>query len=559
MEQIACSGSDWDAKAADPFARVVAGGGRERQRDIGRIVAVAGASAQASLSDAGAALGIGTLVAIPGRYGRSLGLVHRLRREDGAGGPCRLAEIQMIGEIVTRPDGTLAFQRGVSALPVLDAPLERAPPDDLARVYARTDRPSVRIGTLAHAPAVPAFALTDALLGKHLAILGSTGSGKSCALTVILRAILAAHPHGHVVLLDPHDEYGGAFGDQALHLDPSNLRLPYWLLTFEEIAHVLVNASSSDRAYAESAILREAILEAKRLFAHSADRARDDAAMLDAITIDTPVPYRLSELVHLINEAMGAFNKAESTAPFQHLLARIEAVRNDRRFEFMFSSLSVRDTMRQLLARVLRIPTEGQPITIVDLSGVPGEVVDVVVSVLVRLMFEFAMWSERGLAPPLLLVCEEAHRYVPEDARAGFGPTKRAIDRIAKEGRKYGLGLCLVSQRPAELSTTSLSQCNTVIALRMSNEHDQTFVRRTLPESAAWLLEALPSLNTREAVVVGDGVGVPVHIRFDELPPEARPSSSGAHFAKSWTVDCDGGFIADTLERWRRQIRTHEP
>jgi DNA helicase HerA-like ATPase len=211
--------------------------------------------------------------------------------------------------------------------------------------------------------------------------------------------------------------------------------------------------------------------------------------------------------------------------------------------------------MSQVLGQLVRIPVDGKPITIIDISGVPSEIVDVVVSVLFRLMFELAIWSERGAAPPILLVCEEAHRYVPQEDGAGFAPTKRVISRIAKEGRKYGITLCLVSQRPSELSITSLSQCNTVFALRMSNEHDQAFVARALSENARWLVDSLPSLNTQEAVVVGDGVTVPVHIRFKDLKREHRPSSFDRSYSTAWRTESDPNFLKHTLDRWRREAR----
>jgi uncharacterized protein len=192
---------------------------------------------------------------------------------------------------------------------------------------------------------------------------------------------------------------------------------------------------------------------------------------------------------------------------------------------------------------------------------VPSEIVDVVVSVLCRLIFEFALWSDRDRAPPILLVCEEAHRYVPRDDQAGFAPTRRSISRIAKEGRKYGLSLCLVTQRPAELSVSSLSQCNTIFALRLGNEHDLEFVRHAVPDSSRWLADALPALNTQEALVLGDGVPVPLHIRFRDLPPEDRPASTTPPFATAWQSElADDGLIAETIERWRRQVRgQHSP
>ena len=252
---------------------------------------------------------------------------------------------------------------------------------------------------------------------------------------------------------------------------------------------------------------------------------------------------------------MGALNKADGSGAYLSLIARIESLRNDRRYAFMFASLAVRDNMRQILGQLLRVPVGGKPITIIDISGVPSEIVDVVVSVLFRLVFELAVWCDRGSAPPVLLVCEEAHRYVPEEDLGGFVPTKRVIGRIAKEGRKYGVTLCLVSQRPSELSISSLSQCNTVFALRLTNEHDQAFVARALPENARWLVDSLPSLNTQEAVVVGDGVTVPVHIRFNDLDRRHLPSGANPSFAASWRDDTDPAFLERAIDRWRQQTR----
>jgi hypothetical protein len=516
---------------------------------LGHVISVAGSVVWAVLDANGATHAeIGAMVRLQGGQMRSFGIITTLKSEGRRSDEqdARLIEVRLLGEMV---GGTDRFQRGVSSHPALDSPIHMASRDELRAIFARPDKPTVRLGTLHQASDLPAYAITDNLLGKHFAVLGTTGAGKSCSVTVILRAILEANPHGHIIMLDPHNEYAPAFGKRAELLNPGNLKLPYWLLNFEEIAEVLVSKDSPERAYAESAILRGAILDARR-------GACGSGIKTDHITVDTPTPYRLSELVRLIKEAMGAFNKAESTAPYQHLIARIDSITTDKRFDFMFSSFMVSDTMAQVLSRILRIPVDGKPVTIIDLSGVPSEIVDVTVSVLCRLVFEFALWSPRDKAPPVLLVCEEAHRYVPRDDLAAFAPTRRSISRIAKEGRKYGLSLCLVTQRPAELSISSLSQCNTIFALRLGNEHDLTFVRHAIPDSARWLTDAMPALNTREAVVIGDGVPVPMHIRFDELAPEHRPASTTPAFSDAWQRDvADGGLIAETIERWRYQMR----
>ncbi len=519
---------------------------------IGRVVSIRGSVVWGALFDdidgaASRAARMGALVSMRGPESRVFGIVNSLEREQQSGSgqvERTVFEIQILGEIA---DSRKGFQRGVSSYPPLDAKITTVTLRDIATIYARPRCSNVHIGRLRHNPNVPAFALTDSLLGKHFAILGTTGTGKSCAVTVILRAILDQHPLGHIVMIDPHNEYGAAFADRAELLNPGNLRLPYWLLNFEEIAHILLCAAPGEHRDGQSALLKDAIVGAKRLFAgEQAD---------SQITVDTPMPYRLSDMVKILEEGMGMLNKAEAACRYLGLINRVENLRGDQRYGFMFSSLTVRDNMQQILAQLLRIPTEGKPITIIDISGLPGEIVDVVVSVLFRLTFELAMWSERGKAPPVLLVCEEAHRYVPEEDGVGFAPTKRVISRIAKEGRKYGVTLCLISQRPSEIAVNSLAQCNTTFALRLSNEHDQAFVARALPENARWLVDSLPSLNTREAVVIGDGVTVPVHIRFNRLKPEHRPASLDPSFSHSWSREADDAFLGQAIERWRRQAR----
>ncbi len=462
----------------------------------------------------------------------------------------RIFEVELLGEL-PEDDGANAdpgFQRGVAVYPVLDDGIFLATPDELARIYARPTASNVRIGTVYPDNVLPAYLSTDDLLGKHFAILGSTGSGKSCSTALILRAILAEHRNGHVVLLDPHNEYSAAFGDTADVVRADRLQLPYWLLNFEEIIEVIIGHGRTNTE-TEAAILKSAIVSAKQKFTGSAE-AGDD------ITVDTPVPYNLSDLLAAISNEMGRLNKPENSVPYLRLKTRLENLRSDRRYGFMFSGLVVKDALPDILSRLLSIPVAGKPITIVDLSGVPSEIVDVVVSLMCRMIFDFALWSVPAQALPVLLVCEEAHRYVPRDDSAGFGPTKKVISRIAMEGRKYGVSLCLVSQRPSELSPNILSQCNTLFALRMSNERDQEIVRCALPENAHGLLGALPSLRTQEAIVVGEGVPLPVRLRFDDLDEDCRPKSGSAEFSTRWQhEDQTRAFVEDTVERWRAQFR----
>ena len=525
---------------------------RQRSVKTGHVIAVDGASVTGILKNDSEGVRIGSIIRMPTSGSDVFGMVTSLKAENISADPAaekKLVEIQLLGETLRNDKSvTGAFQRGVSIYPGLGADLFTTSRDELELVYARPEAASVRIGTIHQDHTLPAFVATDDLLGKHFAVLGVTGSGKSCAVALILRAVLEHNPNGHVVLLDSHNEYSAAFGEKAELINPANLQLPYWLLNFEEIASVFASRTGPT-VEAEHVLLKQAIMEAKRKYA-------GEGKEFDHITVDTPVPYRLSDLVQSIVAAMGKLEKAENNTPYLRLKSRIESLGKDKRFSFMFSGLVVKDNMVEILSRILRIPVQEKPITIIDISGIPPEIVDAVVSVLCHTLFDFALWSNRTKALPILLVCEEAHRYVPRDDDQGFGPTRRVIANIAREGRKYGVGLCLVSQRPSELSATILSQCNTLFALRMSNERDHGFVRNALPDSAAGLLGALPALRTREAIAVGEGVAVPMRFRFDELDPKRRPMNGTPPFSSAWQEDtATAEFVSETVERWRKQVR----
>ncbi len=496
----------------------------------------------------------GSLVKIESSQGHAYGIVSGLTISEPSSPLSpkdrRLVQIDLLGESLTA-SGDGGFARGVSIHPALGAAIHSATTRDLAQVYAKPKASCVAVGNLHQDPSLPAYVITDELIGKHFAILGTSGTGKSCAVAVILRAVLAAHPCGHVVLLDPHQEYATAFGEAAELVTQDSLELPYWLLNFEELSQVLLSQDSEQRE-AEASILKEAVIRGKRQFTTQGGTRAEEGGL----TVDTPVPYRLTSVLEAISQAMGQLGKPTGAGPYLRLLARIEELMRDRRYAFMFSGMVVHDSMASVLSRLLRIPVGGKPITIVSLSGVPSEIVDVVVSLLCRIIFEYAVWSPAEVRVPVLVVCEEAHRYAPRDPSLGFAPTRRAIARIAKEGRKYGVALGLVTQRPSEVSQTILSQCNTLFALRMSNDADQQFVRHALPDTAAGLLGALPALRTQEAVVVGEGVTLPMRIHFADLAPEHRPHSASAPFSRAWQAEEQNrAAVEGVIDRWRRQIR----
>lgn len=524
---------------------------------IGRIIAVSASQAIVLLelrdgtdeTDRGWPVEMGALVKARTRlstvYGMVTGLRVPLPSLEPSDKDLKLIEVDFSGEILDQPDGSGAFRRGVSAYPALEEPIFLADATDLAKVYAQPTVPTARIGTIHQNNAIPAFVLTDELFGRHFSIVGTTGSGKSCVVATILRAVIERNPNAHVMLLDPHSEYSQAFGEQAAVLSPGDaLYLPYWLFNFEELAEIVLG---SERSPEQVKVLGDAILAARQ-------QSFGKAGLDRAGTIDTPTPYRISDVLRILDAAMGSLERPESVAAYNAVKARITALQADARYSFVFATkLTLRDELSEILGRLFRIPVNGKPITILDLSGVPSEVVNVVVSVLCRLAFDFALWSE--VPVPITIVCEEAHRYAPRDRELGFEPTKRALSRIAKEGRKYGVSLCVVSQRPSDLAPELLSECNTIFALRMTNQVDQDIVRGAVPEASHGLMNFLPALRNGEAIVVGEGVSVPMRICFDVLPEEYRPKSATASFTAAWTHDNDTSLVEQVVERWRRGIR----
>jgi DNA helicase HerA-like ATPase len=464
-----------------------------------------------------------------------------------------IAELGLVGELWKSKDGkTASFNRGVTIYPSLGDRVRVASKAELEWAFCGDPRTSVRVGCIRQDSSIPAMVRVDDLLGKHFAILGTTGTGKSCTTALILRSILQKNPAAHIVLLDPHNEYATAFAEWGEVISPRNLQLPFWLLTFEELVEVLLGDVQARKAEVE--ILQELIPVAKSRYSSGRSKLNETLrkGLLDPgrFTVDTPVPYRISDLTTLIDERMGKLENRKDLQPYRQLKTRIDTISQDARYAFLFGSLTVVDGMAQILARIFRVPVNGKPITILELTGLPTEVINVVVSVLCRMTFDFALWSEGQV--PVTLVCEEAHRYVPANTNFGFEPCKRAIAKIAKEGRKYGASLCIVTQRPTEIDPTILSQCNTVFALRMSNDRDQQIVQSAVSDTGSGLLEFLPALGQREAIAFGDGVTLPVRIKFDELPKTALPRSSTARFSERWQKSVgDEGFVDQIVERWR--------
>jgi len=541
---------------ADPEPSEDADGDGVAGLAIGRVVSVSGGQVICLLDGAAAItpeqladpLQIGSLIKLDAARNSVFGIVGGLSipipSRDGSE-ELKIIEVELIGEIIEDGDGGPGvFRRGVSTSPGLGDVAFAATHDELKRVYDRRTDDAIEIGHLQQSPTVPAYAVVDDLLGKHFSIVGTTGSGKSCAVSLILNGIVEKHDNAHVILLDPHAEYAHAFGDVAEVIDLDDLTLPHWLFTFEEIVEIVFGAEA-DELVAETAILRDLIQKCKVRFMGVSEESR-------MVTVDTPVPYKTGDMLKLLDQTMGRLENRNDLSPFQRVKSRLVALQGDRRFSFMFpASVVVRDNLSEILSRIFRVPVNGKPISILNLSGVPSEVLNVVVSVLARMTFDFALWSEQSV--PLLLVCEEAHRYAPTSSMEGFEPTKRALSRIAKEGRKYGVSLGVITQRPSELTTTVLSQCNTIFAMRMTSEKDQDYLRAAMSDATSGLLDSLPSLGNGEAIAVGEGVVVPMRLVFATLPEDKLPKGSTARFSKTWQGgDPSIDALDQVVARWRQ-------
>jgi len=418
---------------------------------------------------------------------------------------------------------------------------------DMNAIFAAGDAPHIEIGTVHPTCSTRAALLIDAMLGKHFALLGSTGTGKSTSAALILHRICESAQEGHIIMIDPHGEYSAAFRSTGLILDVTNLQMPYWLMNFEEHCEAFLTTTGNDRQE-DAEILSRCLLQARmknRL-----------AEQMGKITVDAPIPYLLSDLTSIIQNEMGKLDKATSAAPFMRIKSKIDEIKGDPRYQFMFSGMLVGDTMAEFIAKIFRMPSRGKPISIIDVSGVPSDITSTVVTVLSRLGFDFAIWGREEKTRPILLVCEEAHRYVPNEKNADGSSVGKILSRIAKEGRKYGISLGLITQRPSDLAEGVLSQCGTIISMRLNNDRDQAFVKAAMPEGARGFLDSIPALRNRECIICGEGVSIPIRVSFDELEEFKRPASEDPSFSQLWSSG--GGeeeMVQRTVQRWRAQGR----
>jgi hypothetical protein len=525
-------------------------------------------------------------------YGAKLifGYVGRLRmkseyeREKGltpeSSGSTRIIEADLFGEgewIFDNDEWMLDFERGVTTFPLPQQKVYLTPHTDLGFIYGEGTGPVILLGEHVGSGGTPCYAEMNELLGKHTALLGSTGAGKSGTVAVLLHAILdrgsdAKHKNWHpqIVVLDPHNEYGHAFPDHVrLCTDEDSLKLPYWLLNMEETVSLFVG-KTEEAATSQTNIIKNALLTARQ------DGAIKIGLSPDEISVDSPIPYVLGNSSghddfgkrdDVLDETgfIGAVNKQRPNNKnrkdhevFNKVIRKVDSLCRDGRLGFMMKDWA--GDVDPLTIIVKQFLGDSNPIRIVDLSGIPNEVAGAASSAIARTLFSIKLWQTRSEREenPVLLVCEEAHRYVPNRGEAQYEAAQDAIRRLAKEGRKYGIGLMLVSQRPSEVEATVLSQCNSWIVLRITNDSDRSHVQGILPDSLAGLTKVLSGLRRREAIFVGQAAVLPSRILIRDLVKAGKslPRSQDINFDTGWQNNpITDEHIAEVGKRWRLQSR----
>jgi DNA helicase HerA-like ATPase len=485
-------------------------------------------------------------------------LVEAMWQEEGPDGEMQhRLKVSSVGEIRENGD----FDRGVTHFPTIGAHLYTVGDWALARVFADYSDASYRVGKLSSNESVNVFFDASSFFGRHAAILGQTGSGKSWTVTSLIQSALKVMPNTHIILLDIHGEYAqkdlythavSPFPeDKVRNIDAREIEIPYWLLTYAELIELFIHPDDED-APVQISYLRETLLQLKK--------EANEQLHLGHVTVDTPVYFSLTDMIKMFkdkNEETADFGKTQGPlfGKFDQLLVRLQSLFNDSRYDFLLKP-KLRTSTNTLAGLMRDFVGLGEPranVTVLDLSPVPYDVLPTVTAQIGRLAYEFNFWNPMCREFPIFLICEEAHEYIPRASDKRFRTARRAMERIAKGGRKYGVGLCVVSQRPHELSETILAQCSTYVCMRITNPDDQEYVRALVPDASRSALAALTSLSRGEVVTMGEAVPMPV--RFRITLPDPPPNSRDIDYAGKWRDGREDISVESLVNRWHKQVR----
>lgn len=473
----------------------------------------------------------------------------------------RIARLTPIGSI--RADGQ--FDRGVGRYPTTGAEVHAVGSAEVGKMFERFQSKGFSVGTVATHPSLKVCLDPSNLFGRHFAILGQTGSGKSWTVAALVQRTVAVMPRAHIIILDLHGEYCWkredgtrhyAFADAIVrHVDARELEIPYWLMTYAELCDLLIEHSERE-ATNQTAFFRDCLLEGR----HAENGSATPALGLPRVTVDTPIYFSLDDVIAKVRaknvERVGPRQgQGPMFGDFDRFLMRLESKLNDTRYDFLLkptkrnSSVSLSAMLRDFVG----LGAQKAAVTVIDLSSVPFDVRPTVAAQIGRLAFEFNYWNPKYREFPILLMCEEAHAYIPRASESQFAGSRKSMERIAKEGRKYGVGLAVVSQRPHEVSETVLAQCGTFICLRITNPDDQAYIRSLVPESEGDLVSVLAGLGRGEALVLGEAVPLPTRLQFDK--PDPTPNSDDVDFYSKWRDGPTDLDVDAIVKRWRSQER----
>ena len=518
-------------------------------------------------------------------------------------------ETQPIGSYYVDGD-ILEFKQGSVNIPSPTEPVYLIEQETINKIFQETSFNSYYMGRLSNNDQVNYFVNGNSFFSKHIGVVGSTGSGKSCAVAKMIQEVVGIEnatnknkdiqKNSHVIIFDIHSEYQNAFSLEDTeafslnNLDVEKICIPYWLMNSEELESLFIESSEMNSHNQISQFKRAVILSKEK---HNPGKK---------VTYDMPIYFDIKEVYNfiynlnnevisklenefgkpklkdgtLINDITEYLNSkyefvSSSTSKdskagngpfngeFERFLTRIETKMNDRRLDFIispkkenneeFKTEDFSDILKQFIGYLNK-----SNITIIDLSGVPFEVLNITVSLVSRLIFDFAFHYSKTKHEnnenndiPFMIVCEEAHNYIPKNGGAEYNASRKSLERIAKEGRKYGLSLMVVSQRPSEVSETIFSQCNNFVVLRLTNINDQNCVKRLLPDNNSALVDVLPTLAAGESLVVGDATTVPAIIKMDM--PNPRPKSDSVEFYTQWKNEWIDIELTNTIKRWRNE------
>ena len=453
------------------------------------------------------------------------------------------------------------FVRGVRHYPTPGAKVYAVGLKEINAIFSRFREYEFFIGQLATHKNYHLSLDPRALFGRHFAILGQSGSGKSWTVTSLIQHTIRAMPKAHLIMIDLHGEYcwkdddgniHSAFpADKVNYVDALEMEMPYWMMTFAELVDLFIDRDDKG-ASIQMAFMREVLQQLKR--------KEGNEIGLTGVSIDTPIYFSLAKLYMQFkqaNEERKDFGKTKGAlfGQFDDFLVRMQSRFNDVRYDFLLKPQKRNKSsgMADLLAQFVGLGDKKANITVVDLSSVPTDVRPAVSAQVGRLAYEFNYWNPKRREFPITLICEEAHAYIPREKGGQFEGTKKMMERIAKEGRKYGVSIGVVSQRPTELSETMLSQCSSFICLRTTNPDDQAYIRGLVPEAEGDLTDILTSLGRGEALVLGEAAPLPTRVQI--YKPDPEPKSNDVDYFNSWREGPEQLDVEEIVRFWRTQTR----